>query len=595
MTEDRALRKVRSRLDKALEADRLDEALQCLAQLRSAEPENARWPHKQGDLLRKQDRIPEAVQCYATAVGLYAAQGFLVRAIAMAKAVVVMDPSRIDILARVDPEAAQLLRSGKALPRRPVMLDDQPYAPLPPAPPAPYALSISPARPLISIKPPATGPGKPRAAVVPPVPPPAARSLQPPPLPPVPRRQGAAPPRFVPANHGTQPANRPQPALSLPRPPPPPPPLTSPGPRIASPPPRAVSDPREALQARGKREKREALLQLSLPPAMHEFYRSTPEGAEPLALDPRAPANETRFSNAPSARPVNRAGARAFTEFEFAERTAAPILESLRPEPVPADMLAKLPLFPLFAELPKPVLDRLVAGAELIELAHGAHVLRSGQANAALFGIVAGSVNIVVPGQAFQLTLAEGDVFGEACLFDEDKSRADVTVVGNLLALRVPRALLLDSVREHAPLAGLLLELLTRRLLGNLLQVSPLFHDFDARGKVELARLFEVRRAAPGTMLAVVGKRMDGLYISLTGSLRVNQPGAPERIAPPGSMFGQNTILAQAPSQVDVIAQVDMILLRLPFAQFTKVAMQHPTVLARLAELSTSEVVRVTM
>jgi CRP-like cAMP-binding protein len=88
---------------------------------------------------------------------------------------------------------------------------------------------------------------------------------------------------------------------------------------------------------------------------------------------------------------------------------------------------------------------------------------------------------------------------------------------------------------------------------------------------------------------------MDGLYISLTGSLRVTQPGAPERIAPPGSMFGQNTMLAQTPSQVDVIAQVDMILLRLPFAQFTKVAMQHPSVLARLAELSTSEVVRVTM
>lgn len=60
-------------------------------------------------------------------------------------------------------------------------------------------------------------------------------------------------------------------------------------------------------------------------------------------------------------------------------------------------------------------------------------------------------------------------------------------------------------------------------------------------------------------------------------------------------MFGQNTILAQTASQVDVIAQVDMILLRLPFAQFTRVAMQYPTVLARLAELSTSEVVRVTM
>jgi len=607
MSEDRALRKVRSRLDKALEADRADEALQCLAQLRSAEPENARWPHKQGDLLRKQDRIREAVQCYATAVGLYAEQGFLVRAIAMAKAVVVMDPSRIDILARVDPEAAQLLRSGKALPRRAVMLDEQPFAPLPPAPlpPGITALSIrppvAPVAPLPPVVPrvpslPAAAVAKPRTPGVPPVLKQAAQAVPPvlaaPAAPPrggagagprEPARSRGIPPPFVPAGRGPRPEN-----MAMPRPPAPPPAAR----RLPSPPPAAVSETR-AAQAPG--DKRDALLQLSMPPAMLELARRTPGGAEPLELDPRAPANETRFSNAPSRPSANDADESLFSELEFSERTAVPMLESVRPEPLPAEALAKLPLFPLFAELPKPALDRLVAGSELVELAHGAHVLRSGQTNAALFGIVAGSVDIVVPGQAFQLTLAEGDVFGEACLFDEDKSHADVTVIGNLLALRVPRAVLLEVAREHVPLTGLLLELLTRRLLGNLLQVSPLFHDFDARAKVELARLFEVRRAAPGTMLAVVGKKMDGLYISLTGNLRVNQPGAPERLAPPGSMFGQNAILEQTASQVDVIAQVDMILLRLPFAQLTKVAMQYPTVLARLAELSTSEVVRVTM
>ena len=140
-----------------------------------------------------------------------------------------------------------------------------------------------------------------------------------------------------------------------------------------------------------------------------------------------------------------------------------------------------------------------------------------------------------------------------------------------------------------------MLELLTRRLLGNLLQVSPLFQEFDPATKSELARLFEVRRVAAGTMLAVVGKKMDGLYISLTGTLSVNQPGAPERKAPPGSMFGQNTLLTQVPSQVDVIARADMIVLRLPAARFSRVAMQYPTMLERLADLSTSEVVRVTM
>ena len=96
-------------------------------------------------------------------------------------------------------------------------------------------------------------------------------------------------------------------------------------------------------------------------------------------------------------------------------------------------------------------------------------------------------------------------------------------------------------------------------------------------------------------MLAAAGKRMDGLYISLTGTLAVRQDGGPERIAPPGSMFGQHTLLSNEPSQVDVKTRVNMVVLRLPATAFTQVAMQYPTILARLSELSTSEVVEVTL
>jgi CRP-like cAMP-binding protein len=58
-------------------------------------------------------------------------------------------------------------------------------------------------------------------------------------------------------------------------------------------------------------------------------------------------------------------------------------------------------------------------------------------------------------------------------------------------------------------------------------------------------------------------------------------------------MFGQNCLLSHTPSGVDVSAAVDMIVLRLPAARFSGLALQHPTVLERLAELSTSDVVRV--
>jgi CRP-like cAMP-binding protein len=370
-------------------------------------------------------------------------------------------------------------------------------------------------------------------------------------------------------------------------------------------------------------------------PALDEIYGRVLSHVPELTIDPSGPPDETRFSSAPprpqslrvpgedgdralAARLLAAGGGRqlsaaepwveseedallgfadevALSEAEVSVRAPLPVLPSARPEPPAPDTLASLPLFPLFAELPREALSRMIAGSQLIELPHDAYVLRKGDVSDALYGIADGSVTVIVPGQQFELTLAEGDVFGESALLDEDRSHADVIVMGQLTALRVPRDVLLDIIETHPPLAGLVLELLTRRLLGNLLQVSPLFQEFDPPTKSELARLFEVRRVAAGTMLAVVGKKMDGLYISLTGTLRVNQPGAPERVAPPGSMFGQNTLLTQGASQVDVITRVDMIVLRLPAARFSRVAMQYPTMLARLAELSTSEVVRVTI
>ena len=111
-SEDKALRKARSKLDKALEGNHHAEAVEALAELRRYEPQNVRWPQKQGDLLRKLGRNAEAVECFEQAVSLYTDQGFIARAVAMAKTVVQLDPARIEILARADPQAAHQRRAA---------------------------------------------------------------------------------------------------------------------------------------------------------------------------------------------------------------------------------------------------------------------------------------------------------------------------------------------------------------------------------------------------------------------------------------------------------------------------------------------------
>jgi CRP-like cAMP-binding protein len=166
-----------------------------------------------------------------------------------------------------------------------------------------------------------------------------------------------------------------------------------------------------------------------------------------------------------------------------------------------------------------------------------------------------------------------------------ERRHADVEVASHLVALKVPRELLNRLIGAHPPLAEVLLELLTRRLLGNLLQASPLFQEFDAAGRQELAKKFEIRRAAIGMKLAEIGKVGDGLYINLTGNLKVTDAAGQAVMHEPGSMFGQASLLTYEASPIQVEAMANMVLLRMPSEAFHTIAMQYPAILAHVSEL----------
>ena len=81
-------RKVRDQLQKSLQKERFAEALAHYEALERMEASEPRWPHRKGDLLKRLGRSEEAVRSYERAVDLYAQQGFVARAAAMAYAAV---------------------------------------------------------------------------------------------------------------------------------------------------------------------------------------------------------------------------------------------------------------------------------------------------------------------------------------------------------------------------------------------------------------------------------------------------------------------------------------------------------------------------
>lgn len=440
----RRSRKLRDKLHRALRKERLGEALGHYQALEIAEPKEPRWPHRKGDLLKRLGRQEEALEAYERAVDLYAQQGFVARAAAMAKVVMGIDPKRADVLERVDLDAARRLHRSA---RSTVVTADSEYG--------------------------------------------------------------------------------------------------------------------EAEVTQTKRITTDAL---------------------PLVADDSGDENTLRFTRPPAAEHLGLGLDLDISDIELQDR---PLLtrDGLSERPT-AEHLAQLPSMPLFAEVPQPLLSRMVRESRLIDLEPGEVLIEGGTTADALFALIEGSVQYVRSGEKEAVALSEGDVVGISSLLDRVCYEGDVTARTKVRALRISKLLLDRLVEEHPPLGDVLLEVLGRRLVATLLRTSPLFSSLDDSTRLEVAGMFEVRRANRGTAILEAGKRADGLYVPMIGELVASGPDGEEvGTLKLGRALGQQSMLGQTPSSMTVTAASDVLVLRLSARRFHELVSDHPTMVEHLEEL----------
>ncbi len=257
------------------------------------------------------------------------------------------------------------------------------------------------------------------------------------------------------------------------------------------------------------------------------------------------------------------------------------------PERLSVDVLVEMPSMPLFAELPREVFTQMIADAELVELHKGDTLIEVGAASDSLFVIIEGQAEVRVPNrpEGDPILVGEGDLVGETSLLDDVQRAADVVATGPCQALKIAKASLDTLVEKYPALGTLLLELLSRRLISNLLQTSPVFAAFDVQTRSDLAKMFELRRAAEGTVLVAQGKKSDGLYCTLLGEIEFAL-GDQSRAVGPGAVFGQRSLLSREPSKLDVRCGTEVLLLRLPAKRFNELAALYPPVLMHLSQLA---------
>ena len=255
--------------------------------------------------------------------------------------------------------------------------------------------------------------------------------------------------------------------------------------------------------------------------------------------------------------------------------------------PVPVepsiDRLGAMTTFRLFAGLSREALLDLADAAELVELVPNAMMMMRNEPAFRLYAIIDGTARVTVHGSP-DIRVGEGDVVGEGCLLDEGERQADVRAETKLMALSIEKKKLDEVVGRYEAVGDALFQLLARRLLMNLMHTSPLFTAFAPQVRLELAQLFEVRRAHPGTVLAEQGKRSDGLYVLLSGNVTATGKGGAETRIARGSAFGHASLVGAVSADTTVRATTDAVLLRLPAAKFSALAATYGPALALLAE-----------
>ncbi len=304
--------------------------------------------------------------------------------------------------------------------------------------------------------------------------------------------------------------------------------------------------------------------------------------AQPLVAVEPADKDQLRFTTPPAARRLT-----LDLDMSDAEVQDRPVTVGGLSERPTAEHLAQLPSMPLFAEVPQLVLATMVQESELIDLEPGQNLIVRGTPADALFVLVEGSVQLIRAIDEDAVVLSEGDVVGISCLLAQVSYEGDVVARTSMRALRISKLLLDRLVAQHPALGDILLEVLGRRLVGTLVRTSPMFSSFDNGARVEVASMFEVRRANQGTAILEVGKRADGLYIPMIGDLAAIGPdGAEAGHLKLGRALGQHSMLPRSPSPMTVQAESAVLLLRLSARRFHELVSKHPKMVAHLEELA---------
>lgn len=219
---------------------------------------------------------------------------------------------------------------------------------------------------------------------------------------------------------------------------------------------------------------------------------------------------------------------------------------------------------PLLSDLPPAAFARMMSAVQLRRVARDGVLLQQGEAGDAFYMLARGRARVTRTNTAGVTeevaVLGEGALVGEMALVSAAPRTATVTAIDDVDALVFGRDALSAVARDLHVVAASLERFMRQRLLDHLLRTHPLFAPFDPAQRLQLASRFEVVPFAAGQAVIIEGEEGRGLWVLLSGNVRVfRDPGpgqSPLELAAlgPGEVFGEMSLLDGALTNASVVA-----------------------------------------
>lgn len=259
-----------------------------------------------------------------------------------------------------------------------------------------------------------------------------------------------------------------------------------------------------------------------------------------------------------------------------------------------------LPYIPLLSDLTQEELQSLLDRAQINTYPKDALICQEGEPGDSLMVICRGKVGIYKRSKGKEVCvreLEEGDCLGELGFFLDRNRQATVKSLAECELMELNRKELEEIIQKYPRVNEVLEDLFQKRVLDNLLALSPLFSPLSVADRKEVAKRFRLLNLPAETLIFKGGDPPRSLYLIQRGEVEIFTQDRHKNHVSLGNLgggdfFGEIGVLFNTPRMAFAKTTQPTDLLELDKENFDRLLQKFPQLQSVTKEISSRRLIR---